>query len=191
MKLNFKGKTAVITGASGGMGLEMSKKLSQNNISVLMLDLKSPSKEFLDNNRFKLIEGDIRDKNKFESAVQGCDVVIHLACISNDPSFALNEGLSKTINFDCFEDLVKISKKSKVKRFAIHRIVASAFLSNDENKREVNHINGIKTDNRVENIEWVTPSENMKHAYKFGLKIANRKTINNKFVLNVFKKNIK
>ena len=51
MKLNFKGKTAVITGASGGMGLEMSKKLSQNNISVLMLDLKSPGKEFLDNNR--------------------------------------------------------------------------------------------------------------------------------------------
>ena len=48
---NFKGKAAVITGASGGMGLEISKKLSQNNISVLMLDLKSPSKEFLDNNR--------------------------------------------------------------------------------------------------------------------------------------------
>jgi len=40
MKLDFKGKTAVITGASGGMGLEISKKLSQNNISVLMLDLK-------------------------------------------------------------------------------------------------------------------------------------------------------
>ena len=51
MKLDFKGKAAVITGASGGMGLEISKKLSQNNISVLMLDLKSPSKEFLDNNR--------------------------------------------------------------------------------------------------------------------------------------------
>ena len=51
MKLDFKGKTAVITGASGGMGLEISKKLSQNNISVLMLDLKSPSKEFLNNNK--------------------------------------------------------------------------------------------------------------------------------------------
>ena len=50
MKLNFKGKTAVITGASGGMGLEISKKLSQNNISVLMLDLKNPSNDFLNNN---------------------------------------------------------------------------------------------------------------------------------------------
>ena len=59
MKLNFKGKTAVITGASGGMGLEISKKLSQSNIFVLMLDLKSPSKNFLDDNQnceFKKID---------------------------------------------------------------------------------------------------------------------------------------
>ena len=47
----------------------------------------------------KLIIGDIRDKNKYESAVDGCDIVIHLACISNDPSYALNEKLSKTINY--------------------------------------------------------------------------------------------
>ncbi len=47
MKLNFKGKSAVITGASGGMGLEISKRLSENNISVLMLDLQSPNRDFL------------------------------------------------------------------------------------------------------------------------------------------------
>ena len=51
MKLNYKGKSAVITGASGGMGLEVSKKLSQNDITVLMLDLKSPGKKFLDENK--------------------------------------------------------------------------------------------------------------------------------------------
>jgi len=51
MQLSYKGKSAIITGASGGMGLEISKKLSQNNISVLMLDLQSPSKEFLNNNK--------------------------------------------------------------------------------------------------------------------------------------------
>jgi 3-oxoacyl-[acyl-carrier protein] reductase len=50
MELNYKGKSAVITGASGGMGLEVSKKLSQNDIAVLMLDLKSPGKKFLDDN---------------------------------------------------------------------------------------------------------------------------------------------
>ena len=47
MKLSYKGKSSIITGASGGMGLEISKKLSQNNIKVLMLDLKSPGKKFL------------------------------------------------------------------------------------------------------------------------------------------------
>ena len=51
MKLNYKGKSAIITGASGGMGLEISKKLSQNDISVLMLDLKNPGKKFLNNNK--------------------------------------------------------------------------------------------------------------------------------------------
>jgi len=51
MKLNYKGNSAVITGASGGMGLELSKKLSENNISVLMLDLKNPGKKFLNDNK--------------------------------------------------------------------------------------------------------------------------------------------
>ena len=51
MKLNFRGKSAVITGASGGMGLKISKELSKNNISVLMLDLQSPNKVFLKKNK--------------------------------------------------------------------------------------------------------------------------------------------
>lgn len=50
IKLTFNGKSAIVTGAAGGMGLEISSKLSQNNIQVLMLDLRSPSKDFLINN---------------------------------------------------------------------------------------------------------------------------------------------
>ena len=51
MQLNFKGKSAVVTGASGGMGLEVSKSLSRSGISVLMLDIKAPDKTFLEKNQ--------------------------------------------------------------------------------------------------------------------------------------------
>ena len=70
MKLSYKGKSAVITGASGGMGLEISKKLSQNNISVLMLDLQNPSKDFLNINKncqFKKV--DVTNFNKMKSHI--------------------------------------------------------------------------------------------------------------------------
>ena len=56
------------------------------------------------------------------------------------------------------------------KSYLIHRLVAKTFILNPENKREVNHINGDKTDNRLENLEWATPSENMQHALRTGLK---------------------
>ena len=51
MKLTFKGNTAIVTGASGGMGLEVTNKLSKNNISVLMLDIQSPPRGFLSENK--------------------------------------------------------------------------------------------------------------------------------------------
>ncbi len=64
---------------------------------------------------------------------------------------------------------VNLSKEGKTTTTFIHILLAKAFIPNPLNKSEVNHINGIKTDNRIENLEWVTHSENMLHAYKMGL----------------------
>lgn len=68
-----------------------------------------------------------------------------------------------------------LSKNGLTKRFRGSRLVAQAFIPNPENKPYVNHINGIKTDNSVNNLEWVTQSENELHAHKLGLKKTNKK----------------
>jgi len=55
----------------------------------------------------------------------------------------------------------------------VHRLVGTAFLNNTNNYTDINHINGIKTDNRLENLEWCSRSNNIKHAYKLGLAKSN------------------
>jgi nucleoside-diphosphate-sugar epimerase len=65
----------------------------------------------------RIVDGDIRDTARFRDACRSMDAVIHLACISNDPSFELDEELSRTINYDCFEAMVVAAKEQGVRRF--------------------------------------------------------------------------
>lgn len=64
---------------------------------------------------------------------------------------------------------VRLSKKGKQLGTFIHILLAKAFIPNPHNKPEVNHLNGIKTDNSIDNLEWCTHAENIRHAFKTGL----------------------
>ena len=82
---------------------------------------------------------------------------------------------------------VSISIKGIVsKSFLVHRLVALTFIPNPNSYREVNHINGIKTDNRVENLEWVSRSQNMKHRFDVLEHRGSRAIISDKIVISIF-----
>ena len=66
--------------------------------------------------------------------------------------------------------MIDLCKNGKTKKHLIHRLMAETFLENKENKVQVNHINGIKTDNRLQNLEWNTRSENQLHSINLGLR---------------------
>lgn len=78
----------------------------------------------------------------------------------------------RCIDIDCF-GYARVRIKGK--RYKIHRLVAETFIPNPGNKREVNHKDGNKLNNRADNLEWATRSENQKHAYKIGLQKPSKK----------------
>ncbi|MDC0916133.1 SDR family oxidoreductase [Candidatus Pelagibacter sp.] len=108
----------LVTGGGGYVGCELVNNLLHNNHKVTSLDLYLYGEDVMPvHKNFKLIKGDIRNQKLLSEAFKDQDIIIHLACISNDPSFELNPTLGKSINLDAFEPMVKIARDSKVKRF--------------------------------------------------------------------------
>lgn len=119
--MNDKVKKVLVTGGAGYVGSALVPKLLEKGYQVKVLDLYMYGEDVLDSVKghpnLEHVKGDMRDRALLERTVPGCDTVIHLACISNDPSFELNPDLGKSINYDAFIDLVRVSKDNGVRRF--------------------------------------------------------------------------
>ena len=103
----------LITGGAGYVGAILTPYLLEKGHKVTVIDLMIYGEEVLNKHKkLKIIKGDIRDQDLLRKTIPGHDVVIHLACISNDPSFELNPSLGKSINLDPFEKLECSDKTS-------------------------------------------------------------------------------
>ncbi len=110
-------KKIIVIGGAGYVGCELVTKLIKKNYFVTVYDLMIYGNNLPESKNLKIIKGDVRDLIKLKNSLKNQDVVIHLACISNDPSFELNPKLGQEINFDCFEPLVLAAKQNGVKHF--------------------------------------------------------------------------
>ena len=127
-----------ISGGAGYVGTRMVEHFIklQNYVTVYDTCYFGESHLPHSNKFFSLVKGDIRDVQKLSRSSINHDIFIHLACISNDASFELDKKLSKSINFDCFEDIVITAKKNKFKKF-IYASSSSVYgISNKKNVTE-------------------------------------------------------
>ena len=111
-------KKVLVTGGAGYKGCVLIPKLLNAGYEVVVYDAMLFGSAGLPTDpHLNIVKGDIRETRMYAAAVEGCDFVIHMACISNDPSFELHPQLSRTINYECFEPLVLASKRAGVRRF--------------------------------------------------------------------------
>lgn len=114
-------RRVLLVGGGGYVGVELQRSLAESNYYVRVLDTfwypngkwSNSDGDFV--NKIEYFDGDIRDKNIVNKALRGMDACIHLACISNDPSYELNPNLGRSINFDSFGMFIEEINKSSVK----------------------------------------------------------------------------
>ena len=111
-------KKILVIGGAGYVGSNLVPILLSEGYKITVFDLFIYGNHLKNHENLNIIKGDIRDFNLIEKILnKNFDEIIHLACISNDPSFELNPHLGKSINFDSFEPLLKISKTKGIKKF--------------------------------------------------------------------------
>ena len=145
-------KNLLITGGSGYVGSRLIVKLlEETDLNITNYDISFFGDDHLPKNKkFKHYKEDITNPKKFEEVIvkNKIDTVLHLACISNDPTYELDPNLSKKINYDCFEDLVKISKKNDVKKFIYASTCSVYGISDSPNVIETNELKPITDYNK-------------------------------------------
>jgi nucleoside-diphosphate-sugar epimerase len=107
----------LVTGGAGYVGANLVPKLLAAGHHVTVLDLCIYGDVLAPHPGLRIVKGDLRNAADVATALAGCDAVIHLACISNDPSFDLDPTLGRSINYDCFRPLVRAAKDAGVRRF--------------------------------------------------------------------------
>ena len=123
----------LVTGGAGYVGSKLVPTLLSRGYKVTVLDLYLYGQPLAAHPHLREVKGDMREAATVKDALAGCDAVIHLACISNDPSFDLNPELGKSINYDCFRPLVRAAKNAGVKRF-IYASSSSVYGVKEEEK---------------------------------------------------------
>jgi len=130
-------KKILIIGGGGYVGSALADYLCKKGYEISIYDLFIYGEDvFNSKDKLNIIQGDIRDQKKLAKTIEGNEILIHLACISNDPSFELNPKLGKSINFDAFEPVVKLSVEKGIKRF-IYASSSSVYgIKNEKNVKE-------------------------------------------------------